>query len=53
MILKPQSMDREMKMFLLILLATQILSIVFESNKNLENEDFSFEIIDCPSDGKM
>jgi len=26
--------------------------IVFESNKDLENEDFSFDIIDCPSDWK-
>ena len=26
--------------------------IVFESNKNLENEEFSFDIIDCPEDWK-
>ena len=26
--------------------------IVFNSNKNLENEEFSFDILDCPSDWK-
>ncbi len=27
-------------------------NIVFESNKDLENEEFSFDIIDCPEDWK-
>ena len=27
-------------------------NIEFESNKNLENEEFSFDILDCPSDWK-